>query len=366
MAHSNPRTQPDVKFEARSYDVQAVLNQEARLRANGKTLRGRALAHAIGVPEAALVEARCLQNSAVPLRRPDGATGYGELLSHLVSAGGIMALTRNEACVSEMHGAYVQPSFHGSMGQVLGEIDLRLMLDHWVYGYAVTDQTKNGERRSLQFFDAAGEAVHKIYATASTDLRKFKGVGARYADAEVAPALFSRPPEASPESADAEIDAVGLLNGWRTLEHSHDFFGLLRKFGVSRPQAMRIGATVFTRPAPVSAVDDVLKAAAEQKIPLMIFVGNRGCIQIFSGLIDRVARVNTWLNVLDSRFNLHLRTDMIENAWLVRKPSARGDVHSLELFDADGFCFAQVFGERKPGTTERGDWRSLVTSQKSA
>jgi putative hemin transport protein len=68
-----------------------------------------------------------------------------------------------------------------------------------------------------------------------------------------------------------------------------------------------------------------------------------------------------WVNVLDPRFNLHLRADRIASAWAVRKPSQRGDVHSLELYDADGLCFCQIFGARKSGDAERPDWRALIT-----
>lgn len=342
------------------YDVASILDEEARLRANRAHLRARDMAEAIGVPEAALVEAHRLQHAAFALRRPPGPTGFGAILTDLISAGDVIALTRNGACVSEMYGAYTEPSFYGSMGQVVGEIDLRLFLDHWVHGYAVAEDTRSGAKLSLQFFDGAGSAVHKVYVTNDTDLERFEDVIARYADGTVEPARLVPPGEEPAERPDDTIDVEGLLAGWRTLQHSHDFFGLLRRFGVTRRQAMRLGAREFTHRAAASLTNDVLNAAADHAVPLMIFVGNRGCIQIVSGAIGRVVQVDAWLNVLDPRFNLHLRTDLIDTAWLVRKPTARGDIHSLELFDATGFCFAQIFGERKPGTAERGDWRALV------
>lgn len=348
------------------YDRAAVLDEEARLRASRNGLRTRDVADAMGLPEALLVDARRLRHAAFPLRRPDGPAGYGGILGELVSAGELVALTRNESCVSEKHGAYAEPSFHGPMGQVVGEIDLRLFLDHWVHGYAVTEETRRGASMSLQFFDAAGEAVHKIYVTDATDLDRFEAVVAAYADTKALAGRFEPPAEASADRPDDEIDTDGLLGAWETLQHSHDFFGLLRRFGVSRRQAMRLGADAFTRRVPASTADDLLEAAASQGVPLMVFVGNRGCIQIFSGAIGRVARADAWLNVLDPRFNLHLRTDRIEDAWIVRKPSMRGDIHSLELFDATGFCFVQIFGERKPGTAERQDWRSLVAELAAA
>lgn len=93
----------------------------------------------------------------------------------------------------------------------------------------------------------------------------------------------------------------------------------------------------------------------------MVFVGSRGCVQIHSGPVERIRRMGPWLNVLDPRFNLHLREDRIAEAYVVRKPSVRGDIHSLELFDASGGCFCQIFGARPPGGAERADWRELVS-----
>ncbi len=66
--------------------------------------------------------------------------------------------------------------------------------------------------------------------------------------------------------------------------------------------------------------------------------------------------------MLDPDFNLHLREDQIDTAWVVRKPTRDGDVTSLELFDKDGFCFAQLFGARKPGKPELQGWRDLLAA----
>lgn len=92
----------------------------------------------------------------------------------------------------------------------------------------------------------------------------------------------------------------------------------------------------------------------------MIFVGNRGCIQIHTGPIRTVKPMGPWLNILDPGFNLHLRMDHIAAAWAVWKPQSDSPVHSLELFDAEGRLIAQIFGARKPGLPERADWQALL------
>ena len=63
----------------------------------------------------------------------------------------------------------------------------------------------------------------------------------------------------------------------------------------------------------------------------------------------------------DPRFNLHLRQDLVVSAAVVRKPSANGDIHALELFDAAGEVIVQFFGTRLPREGERPEWRELVT-----
>jgi len=85
-----------------------------------------------------------------------------------------------------------------------------------------------------------------------------------------------------------------------------------------------------------------------------------GCIQIHTGPVVRIEPRGPWINVLDDGFNLHLRTDLVASAWVVRKPTVDGDVTSVEIYDATGEMMVQFFGERKPGQTERDDWRQLI------
>jgi putative hemin transport protein len=100
--------------------------------------------------------------------------------------------------------------------------------------------------------------------------------------------------------------------------------------------------------------------AAERPVPIMCFVGNRGCIQIHSGPVSSIKPMGPWINVLDETFHLHLRTDHIAEAWAVRKPTKDGHVTSVEVFDAKGSMIIQFFGKRHEGQGERDDWRLLA------
>ncbi|MAS42017.1 MAG: hemin-degrading factor [Rhodobacteraceae bacterium] len=328
--------------------------------ASGPPPRARDLAARLGVPEAALLEARRGTGETRRLARPDAPEGFGRALAALEPAGDVMALTRNEACVHERHGTYRGLSFHGATGLALGEIDLRLFLGRWAFGYAVAEETRSGPRRSLQFFDAAGGAIHKIYATGATDMAAFESVAAAFADPDAAPAVFAPPAPPAVATPDAEIDAASLRAGWAGMGDIHEFHGLLRDHKASVFQAMKLAGPALAREVPASALRATLEGAAETGQPIMVFASNPGCVQIHTGPVERIKVMGPWVNVLDPRFNLHLREDMIARAWISRKPTDTGEVHSLELFDADGERIAQLFGARKPGQNERADWRALL------
>jgi putative hemin transport protein len=135
---------------------------------------------------------------------------------------------------------------------------------------------------------------------------------------------------------DAEVDTAALARDWDALTDTHEFFPMLRRHGVTRTQALRLAGGRRARQVSAQALAIVLGDASETARPIMIFVGNRGCIQIHSGPVVRIRRIDRWLNVLDPAFNLHLREELIARAWVVTKPTSAGPVTSLELFDAAG------------------------------
>lgn len=327
-----------------------------QFRAENPKVRIRDAARALGTAEAALVATGCGE-TAIRLR-PE----WADLLKALPQVGRVMALTRNESCVHERHGRYEDVSVTGIMGLVLGpDIDLRIFLSSWKHAFAVTERTAQGDRSSLQVFDAAGVAVHKIYATSETDGAAFTALIERFRADDQSPsiALDAEPAPKTP-LPDADIDVAALRDTWSKLEDTHDFFGMLRRLKVERLQAFRLAGPDFAKPLAVTAARSVMEKASARDLPIMIFVGNRGCIQIHTGPVKRLVTTGPWLNVLDPDFNLHLREDAIVNAWLVRKPTRDGDVTSVEIFNAAGDAIAMLFGKRKPGQPEDLAWRALA------
>jgi putative hemin transport protein len=310
----------------------------------------------LGEPEAALL---LVEPGSEVVRL---ASDWAAMLPAVGTLGRVMALTRNASCVHERKGPYLKVEAEGPMGLVLGEdIDLRLFLRNWAYAFAVRPEAGSKRRPSLQFFDAAGRAVHKIHCTDDTDMAAFDAYVERFAaPAGIKAPAFAPAPAATPDRPDSEIDTGRLRDGWNALRDTHDFYGLLRKLRLGRLQAKRLAGADLARPLGAGAVRRTLEAAAAAKLPIMVFVGNEGCIQIHSGPVDRLKEMGDWFNVLDLDFNLHLKESDIATVWLVRKPTVDGIVTSIEAYDAAGAQIATFFGKRKPGIPEDLRWRELV------
>jgi len=326
------------------------------------TIRARDAATRLGVSEGELVACRCGSDPQADDHVIRLSGDFEAILKRLPALGTIMALTRNDSAVHEKVGQFDHVSVNGSMGLVLNHhIDLRLFMNHWRFGFAVSEQTRSGLRRSLQVFDAAGEAVHKIYLREDSDAAAYDRLIAQYTDEDQSPGITVMPyPAKRPDPADESVDLAAFRAHWAGLQDTHDFFGMLQDFGIGRLQAMRLAGEAFAQPLSPTALRLMLETAAERDIPIMCFVGNRGCIQIHTGPVKELKEMGPWYNVLDPDFNLHLRQDRIASAWLVRKPTRDGTVTSVELFDAEGTCFAQFFGERKPKRPELDSWRALA------
>ena len=297
------------------------------------------------------------------------ATGLGETVTRLTdnfqgilqgveALGKVMALTRNDYCVHERKGVYKNVTFTGPMGLAVNpDIDLRLFMSVWSSAFAVDE---NG-RKSLQFFAKNGEAVHKIYVLEESDVAAYEVLVDFFrAEDQQTPLLIDLSKKEVLEKADAEIDAAGFKENWMTLKDTHDFHGMLRKFGVTRTQGLRLAPEGHAVKITTDSLKSILHKAAETDLEIMVFTGSAGCIQIHTGVIKKLLQTGPWFNVLDPDFNMHLREDAIASVWLVKKPTDDGIITSIEVFDEAGAIIVQFFGKRKPGIPENESWRLFV------
>ncbi|WP_218044310.1 hemin-degrading factor [Kiloniella majae] len=318
----------------------------------------RDIARAMNITEGQLVAAGVGDN-VIRLE-----ASWGELIQKLGSLGEVKIITRNEHAVHEKVGLFDKISAKGPMGIVLNrEIDLRLFLTKWAFGFAVTTSTSKGKRKSLQFFDHEGTAIHKIYLTESSHDDAYEALIDRYTAAKQSSKLqlenYDLP---SIPAADDSIDLKALKSEWASLKDVHQFHGLLRKHNCDRHQSFRLIGKEFAEKLTPVALKDVLEQSVANNISIMVFVGNKGCIQIHTGDIEKVKEMGPWINILDPGFNLHLRQDHIAEIWLVRKPTKDGIITTLEIFNDKQESFALLCGEREMGQPENTAWQNIIES----
>jgi putative hemin transport protein len=325
--------------------------------------RIRDAAKELGVSEAELLATGC--GGAVTRLEGD----WTQLIREFPRLGRVMCLTRNEAAVHERYGDFQKIDFFHGMGQVVGpDIDLRLFMSEWKYGFAVTDKTPDGDRQSFQFFDAHGAAVHKIFLQKESNYGGYGVLLDQFRSPNQSSELAVEPPSAPrPLLSDAEIDVAGFRQAWKELKDTHAFFMLLGKFRVGREQALRLAPEGYAKKLSLKSTKLMLEKAAADKLPIMVFIGSPGCIQIHTGPVANIRMFGEeWLNILDDEFNMHLFEPLVASAWMVRKPTTDGDVTSIELYDAKGENITLFFGKRKPGEQELPAWRKLVASLPAA
>ena len=333
--------------------LQVLRNEQPRLRA-------RDAAAQLSVSEAELLACR-VGEDALLLR-----TNWQELLPALLTLGEVMVLTRNEHCVHERHGYYRETTItpNGKMGLVVSpDIDLRLFLSGWRSAYALSEETKRGTQRSVQFFDGQGSAVHKVFLTDNSDLSAWHALVERFAAAEQTSELkVEAAPQKTAELPDEQINVAVLRERWAALKDTHHFFSLLKKAQVTRTQGLRLAGREWAEPLSVDSLPQLFEQASEQQLPIMVFVGNDHCVQIHSGTVTNLRWVGDWFNVLDPEFSLHLKAHAITQLWRVRKPTSDGVITSWEAYDAQGDLIVQLYGVRKPGIPECAKWRALAES----
>lgn len=321
------------------------------VKASGAAKYARDIAAVMGVSEAELTAAR-VGHDAVRLQ--DNARA---ILASLEKVGETKCICRNEYAVHEQVGAFTHQHLDGHAGLVLNPraLDLRLFLSQWASAFHVND----GGRESIQFFDPHGDAVLKVYTTNNTDSEAWQALIAEQAQSTPAP-LAVRPVE-NARYADT-ADGAALEKEWRAMTDVHQFFALLRKYNLSRQQAFRLVNDDLACCIDTDALPRLLETLQRDGNEFMIFVGNRGCVQIFTGVLEKLTPMRGWINIFNSAFTLHLREETIDEVWVTRKPTVDGHVTSVELFAKDGTQIAQLYGQRSEGHPEQQQWRTQVDS----
>ncbi|WP_392430700.1 hemin-degrading factor [Yersinia sp. HM-2024] len=325
-------------------------------------LSSRDLAQRLNISEAELMYARVGEDAE---RLNINAT---LLLSELETVGVTRSVTSNPHAVHQLVGEYKNLRLHGHLGLILNPraLDLRLFFRHWNTIFSLRETTAQGEQLSIQCFDFQGNAIHQIYCTKETNQAAWQTLIAKY--------RMTDNPRLELQHVDVQPNVEPAINGsiidaeWRKMNDIHQFFMLLKRHNISRQQAFRAVGDDLAYQVDNQAVIHILKAAQARLNEIMLFVGNSGCMQIFTGAIEQCSALaehqlagGQWVNVSNSRFDLQLNQQAIAESWVTRKPTQDGFVTSLELLDECGKHIVQIFGQRSEGQPEQNQWHQQLT-----
>ena len=363
---------------ANAYAAPATLAERwSTLRTEQPKLQIRDAARALGVSEAQLLATNI--GKGVTRLQADGNQPR-EIMRAALDLGLVQAITRNENGVIETTGVASKFKQAGDKseqadakdpetaarqrniagGYLGGQIDLRFHFENWKYAFAVEQAGRDGKpTRSLQFFDANGTAVHKIYVRNEPGVAVYDKLVATFRLPQQSGELnvLAAAPKAA-EKPDAEIDVKEFQLAWKDMTDVHQFAQIMREFHLSREQALRLApAGVVERVTP-QALRTLLENAARDKVAIMVFLGNEGLTQIYSGKIEKTMAAGGFFNVLDPDFNLHIRDTALRSGWVVK----RGGVTSVEFFDNDGTQVVSFFGVRERGKPQPQSWVDLADS----
>lgn len=324
------------------------------------------IARDIQIDELTMMRAR-VGMDAIALNVPD----VKAFIAALEGCGEVRGITRNEYAISVQTGVftnqylngYRQMSVSAEAGLVLnpGGLDLRIFFRHWKHFFFLRDEKPNRTLESIQIFDDAGKAVHKIYATQHTNMQAFKALVERHrgTDENFTPHLESVSPRAMPHDLPSASDD-SISEEWRAMSDPHDFYLLMRKHGKSRQELYRCVEPDLAREVAADSLMDVLTESKLRDVSLAIFVSNAGCVQISTGKVEKLAKDAHYLNVLNKQYRLHVQHEQIERCWIVSKPSDCGYVTSFEAFAKDGQLILQIYGQRAEHEPEQPGWRVIL------
>ncbi|MCS6903955.1 MAG: ChuX/HutX family heme-like substrate-binding protein [Bacteroidia bacterium] len=304
-----------------------LLEEWEKLKTQRPGIRIKEAADILQVAEVELLVTRCGENVWRLNHNPIA------ILNAVAEADEVMALTRNATAVIETVGKY--PEFTLEDHWLIGNNDdFHIILDstlvHHIFG--VTDSFVGKTLQAIQFFDAAGNAIHKIYfeeasqATYKNIIESFLSPN-QEKEIECVHYAKSHKPEISEETA---------YQKWQSLKNYHRFDNLEFYLGNSLLEVVSKLNEDLARKVPTDILAQLLLGIANKDISISYIVKNTGCTQLFRGPIRNVFVKDDWLNVKDPEFNLHILKTQLESGYLVHVPLMHSYRFALVFFNKAG------------------------------
>lgn len=240
-------------------------------------------------------------------------------------------------------------------GYVGGDVDLRFDFDAWRYGFAVTQPAGDGAvSRSLQFFDAQGNAVHKLFITNDAAAGLFDLLVLDFRAPDQQRPLVMEAPGQKAEKPDSAVDVRQFRQAWLAMADPGQFGALVAEFGVTREQALRLAPPGMAQPLAPHALRFLLDEVAKHQLPIKAFVGNAGVTQIYTGTIAAAAADGAGYAAQAPGFSLRLRDSALHSGYVVQRAGAT----SVEFFGPDGEPVVTFVGMRDRAQPQA--WANLV------
>jgi putative hemin transport protein len=296
---------------------------------------------------------------------------FAAILDRLREVGPVLSVVRNDHAVLEKVAPVEKLTSMGNFALAVnvGGFDVRMFTDRWKHVLAHDAEAHGKRLRSIQFFDAYGLALQKIFLQDEHRLAAWEAIvrDFRLPQPPVFKSGFSR--HYPPDEAFDPGKTGDFQQEWLELQDIHHFNGILESYGISRRKAFSLAPRGYAHELAPDMVEKTYAAASRTDVPIMSFVGNRGIVQIQTGKVYHPKRAQGWFNVFDhseTGFTLHLREQAIAETWMVCRPTRDSIVTCLEALDARGDIILTLFGQRREGERERIGWRHILTAVSGA
>ena len=285
-------------------------------------------AQVLGVSEAQLLATRCGED-VIRLQLEQG-----DLLAQLTQLGRVLMLTRSAHVIHEVQ-TYYPALRKGVLGCEIAaqsaDVHLQMNLGQWAYAFAVQE----GWRLSLQFFSHQGSALHKIYLLDESDRFAFNNLVAAYEHPQQVARLSVLPPLSVEQFlSDVEVDESAWVQCWQQLQSVEELELRISEFGLTRQQALRLAPRDGAYQVASGRVRQIIQQAASQGLLVQLWGGNSAVMQGFVGRLPMPVVQGAWLSLLTPNCHIQLHELGIDQAWVVRVPTAQGRVTLLECFDS--------------------------------
>lgn len=326
------------------------------------------VAASFGMSEGELTNIR-LASDATVLAIPD----VKFFITDLELLGHVKCLTRNKYAIAIQEGMFRNQHLYGynkvnisaESGLVLNprKLDLRIFFKYWNHIYYIKQYKDKKIQRSFQVFDLFGQAMHKIFITERSSESGLAVLLKRYASTQQTPPTFNVRYPLYRSIMNINYEFNDLIDGeWRNMASAKGITALLEKYKLTRQELFRCVKTDLAYQVSKKALMQVLTVAREYYEELVISVPNPGCIQIYTGLLDKITSANGWLHVLNPANKLQIQENKISECWMVHKPTGCGHETALEVFSTDNELMVQICGQRDEGQKERDSWREIAES----